>query len=33
MPMTAMTMQPVQISMEATCAAASLAIQEMAKIV
>ena len=31
--MTAMPMQLVQISMEATCAAATLALQEMAKIV
>ena len=31
--MTAMPMQIVQISMEATCAAAILALQEMAKIV
>ena len=33
MPMTAMTMQPVQITTEATCAPASLAIPAMAKIV
>ena len=33
MPMTAMAMQPVKISMEATCAPASLAIPAMAKIV